>query len=102
MDRVSAQEGRILVITTNYIKQLDPALLCPGHVNLKVPFGYTDRLAAQEYFLAFYLKPADILVIGIPELGGSIHPLALPASPDLALDNIVDLPVAFADAVASN
>lgn len=71
-------------------------------MNLKVPFGHTDRLAAQEHFLASYLKPADTLVMGIPEPGASIHPLALPASPDWALDDIVDLSVAFADAVVSN
>lgn len=69
---------------------------------MKVPFGHADRLAAQEHILAFYLKPADTLVMGILEPGGSIHPLALPACPDWALDDIVDLSVAFADAVASN
>ncbi|KAF2193859.1 hypothetical protein K469DRAFT_549460 [Zopfia rhizophila CBS 207.26] len=31
-------EGRVLIIITNYIKRLDPALICSSYVNIKVKF----------------------------------------------------------------
>ncbi|THC88473.1 hypothetical protein EYZ11_012075 [Aspergillus tanneri] len=99
IDGVSAQEGRILIMTTNHIERLDEALLRPGRVDMKVPFNHADRLAIQEHFLAFYLKPTDTLVMGTPTPDGSIRPLSTPVYSEWALKDIVDLAVSFANQV---
>ena len=41
-DDVSAQENRLLIMTTNAIEQLDNAFVCPGRVDMKVHHGYAD------------------------------------------------------------
>ena len=38
-DGVSAKEGCILVMSTNHIERLDPALLRPGRVDMKIHMG---------------------------------------------------------------
>ncbi|PYH96870.1 hypothetical protein BO71DRAFT_319899, partial [Aspergillus ellipticus CBS 707.79] len=63
IDSVSAQEGRILIMTTNHIEKLDGALLRPGRVDMRVPFHHVDLSAIQQLFLSFFLKPTDTLVI---------------------------------------
>lgn len=52
-------------MTTNHINQLDDALKRPGRVDMKIPFGYADRLALQDHFLAFYLNPADDITMSV-------------------------------------
>ncbi|RDH26565.1 hypothetical protein BDQ94DRAFT_176288 [Aspergillus welwitschiae] len=37
---VTARGGHILITTTNVIKQLDNALLCPGRIDMETDFGY--------------------------------------------------------------
>ncbi|RHZ44109.1 uncharacterized protein CDV56_100374 [Aspergillus thermomutatus] len=88
---VAAQEGRILVMTTNHFEDLDYALVRPGRVDMKVFLGHADQSAVQEQFLTVYLKPVDELVIGNRDSAGSICPLSAPASPKWALDDIVNL-----------
>lgn len=97
IDGVSAQEGCILIMTTNHINQLDDALKRPGRVDMEIPFGYADRIALQEHFLAFYLKPSDDITVQEP--ADSIHPLLTPACPNWKLDEIINLSVTFADEV---
>ncbi|EED13296.1 BCS1-like ATPase, putative [Talaromyces stipitatus ATCC 10500] len=58
IDGVASSEGRILVMTTNHIEKLDPALLRPGRVDLSIAFGYSDRDAIKNLFLAIY-APLD-------------------------------------------
>ncbi|OJZ79609.1 hypothetical protein ASPFODRAFT_54921 [Aspergillus luchuensis CBS 106.47] len=36
---VTAWGGYILIMTTNVIKQLDNALLCPGRIDMETDFG---------------------------------------------------------------
>ncbi|KAH8692066.1 putative BCS1-like ATPase [Talaromyces proteolyticus] len=54
IDGVASSEGRILVMTTNHIEKLDPALLRPGRVDMTVAFGYSDRETLKDLFLAIY------------------------------------------------
>ncbi|KAL8373114.1 hypothetical protein RB599_000364 [Gaeumannomyces hyphopodioides] len=44
LDGVASQEGRVLIMTTNYIERLDDALIRPGRVDRKVEF----RLAGKD------------------------------------------------------
>lgn len=58
IDGVASSEGRILVMTTNHIEKLDPALLRPGRVDLSIAFGYSDRETIKNLFMAIY-APLD-------------------------------------------
>lgn len=58
IDGVASSEGRILVMTTNHIEKLDPALLRPGRVDLSIAFGYSDRDTIKNLFMAIY-APLD-------------------------------------------
>ncbi|KAF9210552.1 mitochondrial chaperone [Podila verticillata] len=42
-DGITAQEGSVVFMTTNRIQKLDPALICAGHCNQKLLFGYADE-----------------------------------------------------------
>lgn len=38
LDGLASPEGRVLIMTTNHIERLDPALIRPGRVDTKVKF----------------------------------------------------------------
>jgi chaperone BCS1 len=54
IDGVASSEGRILVMTTNHIEQLDPALLRPGRVDMTIAFGLSDSVTIKDLFLSIY------------------------------------------------
>ena len=54
IDGVASQEGRVLVMTTNYPDRLDPALIRPGRVDLKVRFDLAGKKEVRELFLRMY------------------------------------------------
>lgn len=56
LDGVGAQEGRILIMTTNHPDKLDAALTRPGRVDKKYCFGYAGRNSIESIFLLVY-KP---------------------------------------------
>ncbi|KAJ5801721.1 uncharacterized protein N7518_003789 [Penicillium psychrosexuale] len=67
IDGVAASEGRILIMTTNHINKLDPALLRPGRVDMKISFGYTSEADIKELFISIYgAMNNDIAHIGAP------------------------------------
>ncbi|KAI9304515.1 P-loop containing nucleoside triphosphate hydrolase protein [Cunninghamella echinulata] len=54
IDGVAAQEGRILFMTTNHIEKLDPALIRPGRIDIKIHFGNASKEQASELFTKFF------------------------------------------------
>ncbi|RHZ53571.1 BCS1 and AAA domain-containing protein [Aspergillus thermomutatus] len=50
IDGVAAQEGRVLIMTTNHHEHLDPALIRPGRVDYRLEF----RLASRELCAAMF------------------------------------------------
>ncbi|KAJ6518922.1 P-loop containing nucleoside triphosphate hydrolase protein [Mycena sanguinolenta] len=58
LDGVAAQEGRILYATTNKCMALDPALVRPGRMDLRVEFFLASKYQARKLFYSFYL-PSD-------------------------------------------
>ncbi|KAI8066466.1 BCS1 N terminal-domain-containing protein [Gongronella butleri] len=54
IDGVSAQEGRILCMTTNHIDRLDDALIRPGRIDMRIHFGHATAPQARELFTKFY------------------------------------------------
>ncbi|KAL4936302.1 hypothetical protein BDV06DRAFT_233545 [Aspergillus oleicola] len=99
IDGLTAQEGRILIMTTNAIEKLDHALLRPGRVDLKVEFGRADSLALQEHFLMFFMQPAAAHVMGDLDSCGRMVPYSSPAYSERTSDYIVHLSTLFAENV---
>jgi chaperone BCS1 len=54
LDGVSSREGRVLFLTTNHPERLDPALIRPGRVDLKLELGHAVPDQARRLFLWFY------------------------------------------------
>lgn len=54
LDGVASQEGRILVMTTNHVENLDKALIRPGRVDMVIPFGLADSTMSASIFSAIY------------------------------------------------
>eukprot|EP00965_Chrysotila_dentata_P259588 6213608-Pleurochrysis_carterae.AAC.8 len=49
-----AQEGRLLFLTTNHVERLDPALIRPGRVDVRVPFHLCSSAQLEAYVRHFY------------------------------------------------
>jgi chaperone BCS1 len=58
IDGVASQEGRILIMTTNYIERLDEALIRPGRVDKKVELGLADKQMTADLFCVVF-KPVE-------------------------------------------
>lgn len=71
LDGVSSQEGRILIMTTNHIEQLDAALIRPGRIDKQVQFPYADKDVTGRLFCGIFKK-----------LEGDIHGPEKPAEDD--------------------
>jgi mitochondrial chaperone BCS1 len=66
LDGITTPDGRIFVMTTNYVENLDPALIRPGRADVHEEFKYLDkkgqeRMAERFYgpdrFKAYYAMP---------------------------------------------
>ncbi|WP_010255677.1 AAA family ATPase [Treponema primitia] len=54
IDGITAPAGRLLILTTNHPEKLDPALLRPGRIDLKVNVGYVTKAAFIRFIECFY------------------------------------------------
>ncbi|KAJ3108656.1 hypothetical protein HDU97_000512 [Phlyctochytrium planicorne] len=54
IDGVAAQEGRILIMTTNHMEKLDAALIRPGRIDVKVNFDRATKEQIRDLFIQFY------------------------------------------------
>eukprot|EP01087_Luapelamoeba_hula_P017600 TRINITY_DN5560_c1_g3_i1.p1 TRINITY_DN5560_c1_g3~~TRINITY_DN5560_c1_g3_i1.p1 ORF type:complete len:281 (+),score=53.08 TRINITY_DN5560_c1_g3_i1:458-1300(+) len=54
LDGVGNKDGQIFVLTTNHPERLDPALVRPGRVDLRVDFPAATVEQAEGLFLHFY------------------------------------------------
>ncbi|KAL5365876.1 hypothetical protein BJX96DRAFT_182020 [Aspergillus floccosus] len=99
IDGLTANDGHILIMTTNAIEDLDDALLRPGRVDFKVEFGYADSLALKEHFLLFFMQPAEGPFMGNLDSCGRMIPYSSPACSEWTSDYIVHLSTMFAENV---
>lgn len=56
IDGIASSEGRILIMTTNHIEKLDPALLRPGRVDMSIEFGNSDTRTIQDLYRSIYTR----------------------------------------------
>ncbi|OAR00671.1 hypothetical protein LLEC1_07374, partial [Akanthomyces lecanii] len=54
LDGVAAQEGRVLIMTTNHLESLDKALIRPGRVDMIIPFQLADADMSESIFKAIH------------------------------------------------
>ncbi|SMR51961.1 unnamed protein product [Zymoseptoria tritici ST99CH_3D1] len=54
IDGVGAHEGRILLATTNSPDSLDPALVRPGRIDMKILFAYASAEVSESLFLHIF------------------------------------------------
>ena len=65
LDGVSSQEGRILIMTTNHMEHLDPALIRPGRADTKVLLPGANRdIIIQIFCKIFKHLEGDVLEPG--------------------------------------
>jgi mitochondrial chaperone BCS1 len=75
LDGVGAQEGRIVVLTTNHRERLDAALIRPGRIDVEVELGNASKQQLRTLFLRFHADAvalADALAAEYP--AGSLSP----------------------------
>jgi chaperone BCS1 len=64
--RLFLQEGRILIMTTNHLDKLDPALTRPGRCDLHLHLGLATRTQITTMYKRFYPEASedDVAVSG--------------------------------------
>lgn len=70
LDGVGAQEGRIVVLTTNHRERLDAALIRPGRIDVEVELGLATAAQLRTLFLRFHPQAgalADALAKDYPQ-----------------------------------
>lgn len=86
LDGVASQEGRIVLMTSNYAEKLDKALTRPGRIDKKIYLGNISQRSAELMFLRMYASDSDSPVtFGLAD--GELEKLALEFSiglPDAA------------------
>jgi mitochondrial chaperone BCS1 len=60
IDGVASAEGRMMVMTTNHIERLDPALIRPGRADVKLAFGNATAAQAGHLFARFFPKEIEL------------------------------------------
>ncbi|KAF5127128.1 putative mitochondrial chaperone BCS1-B [Metarhizium anisopliae] len=58
LDGVASQEGRILIMTTNHIENLDEALIRPGRIDMKLEIPLADSDVTKDLF-SFVFGPKN-------------------------------------------
>ncbi|KAK2006158.1 mitochondrial chaperone bcs1 [Colletotrichum eremochloae] len=61
LDGVASQEGRVLIMTTNYIEHLDDALIRPGRVDKKIEFQLAGSDVVTKLFRTVFEQSEEEL-----------------------------------------
>ncbi|KAE8396347.1 BCS1 N terminal-domain-containing protein [Aspergillus alliaceus] len=107
IDGVAAQEGRVLVMTTNHHEHLDPALVRPGRVDYQIEFKLANRNLMMQMFQnlfrdtppsveshfedseteALTLPPADKIPL-LPAADQAVALAGRPSNPDVDMEQL--------------
>jgi mitochondrial chaperone BCS1 len=78
IDGVAATEGRLLMMTTNHVDRLDPALVRKGRVDLHLRLDYATPEQIEKLFLRFYPDAFTLAQTFVAKLSGlSVVPATL-------------------------
>ncbi|KAE8315993.1 BCS1 N terminal-domain-containing protein [Aspergillus transmontanensis] len=105
IDGVAAQEGRVLVMTTNHQENLDPALIRPGRVDYQIEFKLANRNLMMQMFQNLFRdvlpsidshledSETDALLLTstaekVPLLPAADHALIRPESPEVDMEQL--------------
>jgi chaperone BCS1 len=68
LDGVASQEGRIVLMTSNFAEKLDKALVRPGRVDRMIYLGHISPRSSELMFLRMYAADADSAAPGSRDL----------------------------------
>jgi chaperone BCS1 len=68
IDGVGAPQDVVYIFTTNHIEKLDPALIRPGRIDLKIEVEGISIDALSQFTQKFYDKPIDESIITQSEI----------------------------------
>ena len=101
LDGVVDTPDRILVMTTNHPERLDPALVRPGRVDVKLRLGYVQRTEARQMVEHYVLRrPMDAREDGVFSQAWDASRDVTPAELEqtcAACDNLAEVVSALAD-----
>lgn len=60
LDGVMAPSGRLVFMSTNHPEKLDPALVRPGRVDVRMEFPNADRVQARQMFVRFFGQGGEV------------------------------------------
>ncbi|KAJ7199026.1 P-loop containing nucleoside triphosphate hydrolase protein [Mycena pura] len=101
LDSVASEEGRLTFATTNHIEQLDPALIRPGRMDLKIQYGLATTEQLEQMFDRFYPYNPD-LADDAGQAIGCYYSSTSPARERLSASVLAVLAREFAMAVPAN
>ncbi|KAJ8454725.1 hypothetical protein ONZ45_g19189 [Pleurotus djamor] len=79
LDGVDSEEGKIFMATTNYVDKLDPALMRPGRIDMKIQYKLASSDQATALFNRFFAEhdtSSEAAAAGLPYGSFGHHPLA--------------------------
>ena len=97
IDGVASHEGRVLIMTSNHPEKLDPALVRPGRVDMKIGFGPAGRDQAAELFERMFDHSAD--GAGTPRADGEKRGQGITEVEALGKEELKGLARQFAEAL---
>lgn len=69
IDGVASQEGRILIMTTNYAERLDDVLIRPGRVDIRIKFELTSSPMIESLFCNIFSTAEGGLLVEEMNMG---------------------------------
>jgi chaperone BCS1 len=92
LDGALQLNGVLVILTTNHLENLDPALLRPGRIDLVKEIGFAGREEVEEYLQMFYLQEIKIpFEISTPMCNVQNVCLENPENPELAIKELEKL-----------
>jgi chaperone BCS1 len=76
LDGVASAEGRFVVMTTNHLDRLDPALIRPGRADVRLRVGDATADQARRLFERFFPREPGLAREFAARLGGRGHSMA--------------------------
>lgn len=76
IDGVASSEGRIIVMTTNHVDRLDPALIRPGRADVKLLIGNASADQARRLFERFFPQHLHLARVFAEQIEDGRHSMA--------------------------